>query len=68
MDGTLDPRVVGRLAAQGMTTGLTVIEGRYCILAGLRTGLMLEHIARMVGADTPQARMALGEDGQQDRR
>src|SRR5207302_5522595 len=61
VEGPLDPAVVGRLAAQRITTGLGVVPERYSVLAGLRTGLVLEHIARMIGSDTQEARIALGD-------
>ena len=61
VEGPVDPAVVGRLAAQRITTGLGVVPERYSVLAGLRTGLVLEHIARMIGADTQEARIALGD-------
>jgi sugar (pentulose or hexulose) kinase len=61
VEGPLEPAIVGRLAAQRITTGLGVVQERYSVLAGLRTGLMLEQIARMIGADSREARIALGE-------
>src|SRR5262249_4609835 len=46
LDGGVDPVVTGRLAQQGLTVGWGVVRGRSAVLGGLRTGLLLEDIAR----------------------
>jgi sugar (pentulose or hexulose) kinase len=53
--------LVGSLAAQRITVGLTVVPGHHCALAGLPMGLGLERISSLLGADTPQQRAALGQ-------
>ena len=52
---------VESLAAQGITVGLTVVPGYYCVLAGLLVGLGLERIAAILGANTRALRADLGE-------
>jgi sugar (pentulose or hexulose) kinase len=57
----LSPQQVGRLVGQGMSVGWGVVEGHFCILAGIPTGLTLSRIAAMVGATTVEDRARLGE-------
>jgi sugar (pentulose or hexulose) kinase len=61
VDGALDPAVVGRLAAQGTTAGWGVVPGCYTVMEGLRTGLVLERVAALLGAHDRAARKLLGE-------
>ncbi len=56
------PEAIGRLTAAGLTVGRTVIAGRLCILAGLRTGMELERAAAALGATGPEQRAALADD------
>ncbi len=53
--------MVGSLAAQRITMGLTVLPGYYCALAGMPMGLGLERVSTVLGADTPQLRAVLGQ-------
>jgi sugar (pentulose or hexulose) kinase len=62
VDGPLDPAAVGRLAAQGTTAGWGVVRGRYAVMEGLRTGLVLERVASLLGAHDRSARRLLGEE------
>jgi sugar (pentulose or hexulose) kinase len=62
VDGPLEPVVTGRLAQQGLTVGWAVVSGRLGVLGGLRTGLVLEEIARLLGRDDPESRRMLGEE------
>src|SRR5262249_35775967 len=62
LDGGVDPVVTGRLAQQGLTVGWGVVRGRSAVLGGLRTGLLLEDIARLLGRDDPESRQVLGEE------
>jgi sugar (pentulose or hexulose) kinase len=59
--GGLDPAIVGRLAGQGLTVGWGVVDGRSAVLGGLRTGLVLEDVARLLGVNDPGSRRRLGE-------
>ena len=43
--------VVAALTADGITVGRTVVAGRAMAIAGLRTGHLLDRIARIVGID-----------------
>lgn len=52
---------VGRLAHHGISVGWGVIADHQCVLAGLPTGITLERIAALVGADTREHRQRLGE-------
>jgi sugar (pentulose or hexulose) kinase len=61
LDGPLEPQARRRMAAQRITTGRGVLADRYTVLAGMRTGLALEQVAGLLGADTSAARFALGE-------
>ena len=61
VDGPLDPAVVGRLAAQGTTAGWGVVAGSFSVMEGLRTGLVLERVAALLGAPDRTARTLLGE-------
>jgi sugar (pentulose or hexulose) kinase len=61
VDSPLDPEARRRLAAQRITTGRGVVADRYTVLAGMRTGLALEQIAGLLGAETSAARVVLGE-------
>ena len=60
VDGPLDPAVVGRFAAQGTTAGWGVVAGCFSVMEGLRTGLVLERVARSRAPDRA-ARTLLGE-------
>jgi sugar (pentulose or hexulose) kinase len=62
VDGPLDPAVVGSLAGQGTTAGWGVVRGRYAVMEGLRTGLVLERVASLLGAHDRAARRLLGEE------
>ena len=62
VDGPLDPALVGRLAGQGTTAGRGVVRGRYAVMEGLRTGLVLERVASLLGAHDRAARRLLGEE------
>jgi len=53
--------LVGSLAAQRITMGLTVVPGHYCALAGMPMGLGLERISALLGAGTAQQRAELGQ-------
>jgi len=59
--GPLDPAVVGRLAAQGTTVGWGVARGCSTVQEGLRTGLVLERLAALLGAGDRASRRVLGE-------
>jgi sugar (pentulose or hexulose) kinase len=61
VDGPLDPTVVGRLAAQGTTVGWGVARGCSTVQEGLRTGLVLERLAALLGAHDRSSRRLLGE-------
>jgi sugar (pentulose or hexulose) kinase len=61
VDGPIDPAVVGRLAAQGTTVGWGVAPGCSTVQEGLRTGLVLERLAALLGAHDRSSRRALGE-------
>jgi sugar (pentulose or hexulose) kinase len=61
IDGVLDPAAVSRLAGQGTTAGWGVVPGCYAVLEGLRTGLVLEGVAALLGAHDRAARRLLGE-------
>lgn len=58
----LDPSQIAILVNHGVTVGWGVIPGHLCVLGGLPTGLTLERIADMVGAETTEARRVLGEE------
>ena len=60
----LDPAAMGRLAAQGTTAGWGVVRGCYAVMEGLRTGLVLERVASLLGAHDRSARRLLGEEAQ----
>ena len=62
VDGGVDPLVTGRLAQQGLTVGWGVVSGRSGVLGGLRTGLVLEDVARRLGRLDPESRRKLGEE------
>jgi sugar (pentulose or hexulose) kinase len=62
VDGPLGPEVVGRLVGAGMTVGLGVVSGRFGVLAGLRTGLVLEEFARLLGAHDRESRLQLADE------
>lgn len=62
VDGPLDPEVVGRFAAEGMTAGWGVVSGRSAVLGGLRTGLLLEEVATLLGAHDRESRRRLSEE------
>lgn len=47
----LAPAAVAELTAGGTTVGRTVVANRLIVIAGLRTGLVLQRIARMLGLD-----------------
>lgn len=59
--GSIGREVVATLTAAGLTVGRTVVEGRMCILAGLRTGMELERLAADLGATTRDQRAALAD-------
>jgi sugar (pentulose or hexulose) kinase len=61
VEGPMEREVVGRLASHRITAGWGVVRGHYSVLAGMRTGLTLEHIASLIGADSRAARIALGQ-------
>ncbi len=62
VEGALEPAAVGRLAGQGLTVGWGVVSGRSGVLGGLRTGLVLEDVARLLGAHHAESRRLLGEE------
>jgi sugar (pentulose or hexulose) kinase len=62
VEGPLDPAAVGRLAEQGMTVGWGVVSGCMAVLGGLRTGLLLEEFATLLGAQDRESRRRLSED------
>lgn len=51
---------IDRLARLNISTGWSVRPGHLAVLAGLATGISLERVGRLVGADTPAARTQLG--------
>jgi sugar (pentulose or hexulose) kinase len=61
VDGSLDPAAVGRLAAGGTTVGWGVARGCSTVQEGLRTGLVLERLAAVLGANDRSSRRLLGE-------
>lgn len=61
VDGPLDPAAVGRLAAGGTTVGWGVARGCSTVQEGLRTGLVLERLAALLGAHDRASRRLLGE-------
>jgi len=62
VDGGLDPVTTGRLVRRRLTVGWGVVRGRSAVLGGLRTGLVLEDLARLLGRHDPESRRALGEE------
>jgi sugar (pentulose or hexulose) kinase len=62
VDGPLDPEAVGRFAELGMTAGWGVVRGRSAVLGGLRTGLLLEGVATLLGAHDRESRLRLSEE------
>lgn len=62
VEGPLDPAAVGRLAEQGMTAGWGVVSGRSTVLRGLRTGLLLEEVATLLGAHDRESRRRLSDE------
>ncbi|MDX6410661.1 MAG: hypothetical protein QOE91_177 [Gaiellaceae bacterium] len=62
VEGPLDPAAVGRLAGQGMTVGWGVVSGCMAVLGGLRTGLLLEEVATLLGAHDRESRRKLSEE------
>jgi sugar (pentulose or hexulose) kinase len=62
VEGGLEPIVTGRLAQQGLTVGWGVVSGRSGVLGGLRTGLVLEDLARLLGRADPESRRRLGNE------
>jgi hypothetical protein len=62
VEGPLDTAAVGRLADQGMTVGWGVVSGRSAVLAGMRTGLLLEEIATLLGAHDRESRRRLSDE------
>ena len=63
--GPLDRRVVGSLAAQGITAGRAVVPRHWCALHGLLTGFALERLAAALGATHEPALRRLGEQALQ---
>lgn len=62
VEGSLDPPTVGSLAEQGITAGRGVVSGRWGVLGGLRSGLVLEAIAPLLGAHDRESRRRLSEE------
>jgi sugar (pentulose or hexulose) kinase len=62
VEGSLDQAAVGRLAGQGMTVGWGVVTGRSAVLAGRRTGLLLEELATLLGTHDRESRRRLSEE------
>jgi sugar (pentulose or hexulose) kinase len=62
VDGPLDPAILGRFAELGMTAGWGVVPGRSAVLGGLRTGLLLEGVANLLGARDRESRRRLSEE------
>jgi len=62
VEGNLAPDVVGRLVGQGMTVGLGVVSGGSGVLGGLRTGLVLEDVARLLSAHDRESRLRLADE------
>ena len=63
MRGPVESSLVADVARSPgtMTIGLTVVEGHYCVMAGLRTGMKLETVASALGAADRRQRSHLGE-------
>jgi len=55
----LPPEHVDALTAAGMAVGWGVPAGHLCVLAGMKTGLVLDRLAVTLGATTKEARAAL---------
>jgi sugar (pentulose or hexulose) kinase len=62
VDGGVGSAATLRLVQQGLTVGRGVVSGRSAVLGGLRTGLVLEDVARLLGRHDPESRRALGEE------
>jgi sugar (pentulose or hexulose) kinase len=63
--GPVDPRLVAAVAGGPgtMTMGLTVVEGHYCLMAALRTGMKLEIVASALGSVDRRQRAELADAG-----
>ncbi len=61
--GPVDASAVADVARgpETMTIGLTVVEGHYCVMAGLRTGMKLETVASALGAADRRQRATLAD-------
>jgi sugar (pentulose or hexulose) kinase len=57
----VDTAAVTALVGLGATIGRTVVADRLMAIAGLRTGQILERIARLLGCQDPAERRALSE-------
>jgi sugar (pentulose or hexulose) kinase len=58
--GPLESAAVARLVAQRVTVGWGVMPGHSAVMYGLRSGMVLEHLASLLGAWNRSARMELG--------
>jgi sugar (pentulose or hexulose) kinase len=63
--GPVDPGLVAGVAGGPgtMTMGLTVVEGHYCLMAALRTGMKLELVASALGSTDRRQRAQLADAG-----
>ena len=59
--GSVSKDSMGRLAKHGVNVGWTVIPDHQMILAGMPTGISLERISSMLGANTTEDRKKLGD-------
>lgn len=62
IDVGLPAEDVGRLVAARVTVGRTVTADQLCLLAGMRTGMLLEQLACELGARRPDRRIRLAGD------
>lgn len=53
------PDALAALVARGTSVHAHVLDGATCVIAGLRTGLVLEHVLTALGAHTREERLAL---------
>jgi sugar (pentulose or hexulose) kinase len=59
--GPLDSTAVARLVAQRVTVGWESMPGHSTVMYGLRSGMVLEQLADLLGAWNRSARMELGQ-------
>jgi len=58
--GPMDSAAVARLVARGVTAGWGVVPGHCTVMFGLRSGMVLERLAALLGAGDRAARAELG--------